>query len=98
MTIFHITDIAGLCNIRQTGTLSPPSLADEGFVHCSTAEQLDGVVGRWFADASELVFLEIEETRLTAELRWDEVYPGQRFPHLYGPLNFDAVTGAKVQL
>jgi uncharacterized protein (DUF952 family) len=38
----------------------------------------------------DLVVLLIDETRLDAPVQWDET-PDGRFPHLYGPLNRDAI-------
>jgi uncharacterized protein (DUF952 family) len=37
------------------------------------------------------VLLEIDPTKLTADLRFDPVPNLGSFPHLYGPLNIDAV-------
>ena len=68
------------------------SLAEEGFIHMSTEAQVAGVAERFYAGVDDLVLLHIDETRLTAPLQWDDV-PGAPapFPHLYGPLNVDAV-------
>ena len=68
------------------------SLADEGFIHLSTASQVGGVAERFYAGVDDLVLLHIEETLLTARLQYDAV-PGapSPFPHLYGPLNLSAV-------
>ena len=37
------------------------------------------------------MILLIDETDLEAELKWEEA-DGHQFPHLYGPLNLDAVS------
>lgn len=92
MPIFHITTAADADRLMADGTLEPPSLAAEGFVHCSTEEQVVATTERWFAPDAELVLLEFDPERLgDAELRWPEVYPGQRFPHVHGPLRAEAV-------
>ena len=65
---------------------APLSLATEGFIHCSTWEQLPGSGDRFFRGQPDLVVLRIDPQRLTAPVK---VEAG--FPHLYGPLNLDAV-------
>ena|SRR6185369_10894038 len=68
----------------------PTSLATEGFVHLSTDAQLLGSAEKWFADEAEILVVVVDEARLTSQVRYDPV--GERvFPHLYGPLNLDAV-------
>jgi uncharacterized protein (DUF952 family) len=67
---------------------------EEGFIHASTAGQVAGVANAFYADAEDLLVLIIDPERLTAPLRYDPV-PGaaEPFPHIYGPLNADAVIG-----
>ena len=92
MSIFHITTADEADRLMVEGVLEPPSLAAEGFVHCSTEAQVVATTAKWFASDAELVLLELDPERLGgAELRWPEVYPGQRFPHVHGPLPADAV-------
>ncbi|GAA4399418.1 hypothetical protein GCM10023168_06720 [Fodinibacter luteus] len=75
------------------------SLDDEGFVHCSSAAQLAGVLGRYYADHDrDLVLLTIDPARLTAPLEWEAADPGtgEEFPHVYGPITPDAVVATRV--
>lgn len=69
-----------------------PSLASEGFIHC-TAEPglLLWVANRFYqAEPGAFVLLCIDEAAVHAEVKWDTV--GDKiFPHIYGPLNYDAV-------
>lgn len=51
------------------------------------------VANRRFAGVTGLVLLAIEADRLSSELRYEAAEEGERFPHIYGPLNLDAVTG-----
>jgi glutathione S-transferase len=67
------------------------SLEAEGFIHCSRWEQLPGVLERFYTGAGPLLLLVVDEDRLTAPWRDDEIAPGVFFPHVYGPVDLDAV-------
>lgn len=79
------------------------SLETEGFIHCSTPELVVNVANAFYKDAKGLVLLCIDPTRVAAEVRFEppahvdgsssdmEVEDGALFPHIYGPLNGDAV-------
>jgi uncharacterized protein (DUF952 family) len=68
------------------------TLAEEGFIHASTAAQVPVVAAAYYRDAPDLVLLVIDTERVGPELRYEQV-PGQPdpYPHIYGPLNLDAV-------
>lgn len=62
---------------------SPPSLAREGFVHLSFAEQLGGTLDAHFAAHDALVLLELEPALLVDALCLEPSRGGALFPHLY---------------
>ena len=64
---------------------SPDDVRD-GFIHFSTAEQLDATIGRHFAGEREVVVLEVAAAALGDALRWEPSRGGAVFPHLYGEL------------
>ena len=68
------------------------SLATEGFIHASREEQVKGVLDRYFKNQADLLLLHIDESKLTAELKY-ELAPSvnEEFPHIFGRLNTDAV-------
>jgi len=96
--ILHIVGRAEWNDAQQRGQYAPPPLRAEGFIHCSTLDQLLDTANRFFSGQSDLVVLSIDERRLVAPLRYEApaIALGERcderFPHLYGPLNLDAVT------
>lgn len=89
--IYHILPAADWEKAQQQGDYRPASLAAEGFIHFSTRAQVPGTLARFYAGRTGLVLLRVETARLQAELRY-EAADGKFFPHLYGPLNLDAIT------
>lgn len=70
----------------------PPSLDEEGFIHCSTARQLIGVANDLYAGRDDLVLVTLDPEALTAPVVYEDCYEtGQRFPHVYGQLDAEAV-------
>ncbi|MGB3483948.1 MAG: DUF952 domain-containing protein [Mycobacterium sp.] len=73
----------------------PTSLAEVGFIHLSTPEQVHLPANRLFAGRTDLVLLYLSADRLAAPVRWEPGVAGDPeamlFPHLYGPLPTGAV-------
>lgn len=93
MALIHILSRAEWEQARQgTDSYSPTSLASEGFIHLCTPEQLAGVLARFFAGKTDTIALHLDDTKLYGEVRWEDSYGHGVFPHLYAPLNLDAVT------
>ncbi len=85
----------------------PESLVAEGFVHCTAGDDLMlQVANRFYAGTGdELVAVALDTERLTSALRWEAAaHPDGSaggdgeplFPHVYGPLDRQAVTGARL--
>jgi glutathione S-transferase len=62
-----------------------------GFIHCSWQEQVNATFERFYADAGDVLLLEIDAAAVDAPLRADAIPSGELFPHLYGPLRLEAV-------
>jgi uncharacterized protein (DUF952 family) len=89
--IYHITTMPAWQAAQECGSYVHPSLESEGFMHCSYRDQVAETAQLHFKDQSELLLLCIDPTRLKAELKPEVSRNGAAFPHLYGPLNLDAV-------
>ena len=86
---------------QKSGEYRALSLQNEGFIHCSTAQQIVQVADSFYGGRHGLVLLVIDPQRLRPDLRWEppahpnpqaDLPPSEElFPHLYGPLNLDAV-------
>ncbi|NYJ02042.1 uncharacterized protein (DUF952 family) [Nocardioides thalensis] len=73
------------------------TLAEEGFIHASRADQWPAVRERFYADVTEpLLLLQIDTDLLDVPVVEEPAAPGgtETFPHLYGPLRVDAVVRA----
>jgi uncharacterized protein (DUF952 family) len=95
--IYHITTVEEWVAAKASGSYTAPSLASEGFIHCSKDErQTTGVLQRYFSGKTGLVKLIIDTDNLKSELHY-ELAPsvGEEFPHIYGPLNTDAIIGVE---
>lgn len=92
--IYHVTTAGEWEAAKQKGFYDHPSLSAEGFIHCSQENQVAGVLERYFAGQSNLVKLVIDTDLLTARFVFDWSPSTQdTFPHIYGPINLEAVTG-----
>jgi uncharacterized protein (DUF952 family) len=67
------------------------TLDSEGFIHCSTPRQVIKVANALFCAKKGLVLLCIETAGVQSEIRYEGT-EGELYPHIYGPLNVDAVT------
>jgi uncharacterized protein (DUF952 family) len=93
--IFHIATETDWHEARRRGEYAADSLSSEGFVHCSESHQVVRVANMRFRSRVDLVLLHIDPTRLTADVRYENLEGGDElFPHVYGALNLEAVTRA----
>ncbi|HRH49337.1 MAG TPA: DUF952 domain-containing protein [Panacibacter sp.] len=90
--IYHVTTKEEWQTAIANGYFEAASLATEGFIHCSTEQQVEGVLQRYFAGKTNLVKLIIAISELTSKLQHDfSPSVGESFPHVYGSINIDAV-------
>jgi uncharacterized protein (DUF952 family) len=99
--IYHIATSAdwerALDDGEYTRSTVDRTLAEEGFIHASQASQVARTANKFYRGIpGDLVLLVIDEEQLRAEVRYEDV-PGADlpFPHIYGPLNADAVLEAR---
>lgn len=90
--IYHITSESAWRQAQSAGAYRADSLESEGFIHASTRAQVLATAARYYRGQAGLVLLCIDESRLTAELITEYSQGGDaQFPHIYGPLNLEAV-------
>jgi uncharacterized protein (DUF952 family) len=90
--ILHITTRARWEQAVAEGEYRSDDLATEGFIHCSTPEQLPWVVDKFYKGQPGLVVLRIDSEKLKPPLKWENPHETLKlFPHVYGPINTAAV-------
>jgi uncharacterized protein (DUF952 family) len=89
--ILHITEREQWDQAESAGVYRGDTLDSVGFIHCSTPQQVIKVANALFRAQEGLVLLCIAPDRVEAEIRYEGAEDGERFPHIYGPLNIDAV-------
>ena len=79
--IYHVVTAVNWQKSVQQGFYEADSLVVEGFIHTSKADQVKGVLERYYKGQNDLL------------LKY-ELAPSvnDEFPHIYGRLNIDAVT------
>ena len=98
--ILHITSRAEWNEAQTRGEYITPSLATEGFIHCSTEHQVLHVANAFYRGRNDLVLLKLDEAKLKPELKWEApaaarpapgISDSDKFPHIFGPINLTAV-------
>lgn len=95
-TAFKVLTGAQWAVMQRDGQFAgaPVDLAD-GYVHMSTAEQLDETLAKHFSGQHGLVIAEIDLSGFGEALKWEASRGGALFPHLYAPLPLTAVVGVQ---
>ena len=94
--IYHIATAGDWKKAQESGNYIHASLKDEGFIHCSLEEQIAGVLERYFAGMKDLVKLTIDTDKLHSKYVFDwSPSTADTYPHVYGPINVDAVTATE---
>ena len=104
--IHHLISGADWAAVQDAEEFRPATLEVEGFIHCCTPAQLSGVLERYFVGATDIWVLDLDESLLAAELRWEapadprtgtaRTSPTtEKFPHVYGPINCRAVVDSR---
>jgi uncharacterized protein (DUF952 family) len=95
--IYHFINKSDLARDLGADALTMASLESEGFIHCSTLKQVIGVANFIAPYDEEMLLLEIDESLVKPEIRYENLEgESRKFPHVYGPVNRDAIVGQYV--
>jgi len=96
MHIFHITERSNWQEAKQDALYEGDTLSADGYIHCCLFEQIEDVLLNWFKGKRDLLILEIDPEKLISPIEYENPDGGQeKFPHVYGPINLDAVVNEK---
>lgn len=89
--IYHVTTSTHWAEAQEVGeyvrSTGDQTLAEVGFIHCSFADQVPGILERfWGGGGHDVVVLTIDSAAVGPEVRVENGYP-----HIYGPLSVAAV-------
>ncbi|MEM7802960.1 MAG: DUF952 domain-containing protein [Chloroflexota bacterium] len=78
--------------VKNGESYSPESIEEDGFIHFSQVNMITTVANALYVGQQDMVVLVVDESKINAELIYEDCYEtGHAFPHVYGPLNLDAV-------
>ena len=77
MTILHFCSEVEWAEAQAAGEYRADSLATQGFIHCSTADQVHVPANALAAGRTDLVLLEVEPAQVPADIRWEPVSAGR---------------------
>lgn len=72
-------------------TAGAPIDLTDGYVHLSTAAQVEDTAARHFAGEHGLVLLAVDDASMAPDIRWEPSRGGALFPHLYRDLRMEDV-------
>jgi uncharacterized protein (DUF952 family) len=94
--IYHFTERETFEQAKTTGFYQPRGFVKEGFIHCSTREQVLETADRIAPKDGDLVLLKIDTSEVEPEIVYENLEGGSKlFPHIYGALGLGAVVSAQ---
>lgn len=92
MKISHITTKEKWEEAKAKGYYEHESIEKEGFIHCSSIQQVMKVANNLYRGQQNLVLLLIDEDMVKPNIVWEDLYNlNELYPHIYGVLNIEAV-------
>lgn len=95
MLIFHVCPRSAWDQACDAGSYAGgPDDHRDGFIHFSTAAQVEGSIAKHRAGQPDLLVLAVDPSVLGERLQWEASRGGALFPHLYGALSTTEVIRA----
>lgn len=98
MKIYHIVLPEVWEKFKDEKFYEADSLASEGFIHCSFADQLEAVLQRYYKGAEQVLILTIDTEKLTSKLVGEPSTNNEIYPHIYGQINLESVVSQQLSV
>jgi uncharacterized protein (DUF952 family) len=89
--ILHIAKREQWEKAKLEGVYRGDTLDSQGFIHCSTSKQIVKIANALFRAQKGLMLLYIATSKVQPKIRYESSGSEELYPHIYGPLNIDAV-------
>ncbi len=90
--LYHLVHKNAWEESKDADSYAPPSLEGEGFIHCSTANQVVAAANRFYAGSESLLLIVIDPQKVPAKVAFEDLHGGGvKYPHVYGKLPLTAV-------
>ncbi len=89
--IYHVATKEDWLKAQKEGIYTCASLGKEGFIHCSSRDQVIAVANYLFKGRVDLFFLQIDEKKVTSRVVFEDLKGHGTYPHIYGKINLDAI-------
>jgi uncharacterized protein (DUF952 family) len=95
--VYRFADPAALAMAAATGAYEGEAMdRADGFIHCSARDQLEDTLAAHFDGVARIALAVIDAEALGGALKWEKSRGGALFPHVYGPIPFDAVRSVHI--
>lgn len=92
MVIYHITSETEWDKAKNSNKYAPDRYTNDGFIHCSKDSQTTRVANARFKGRQDVILLEIDTEKVLKKIVFEQTGSAiEPHPHIYGPLNKDAV-------
>jgi uncharacterized protein (DUF952 family) len=92
----HFTPAEYFDSLDPEKDYTPPHYEREGFIHCTDGAENLARVGdaHYKDDPRHFYVLTIDKERVKSPIKYED--PGRIYPHIYGPLNRDAIVNKRM--
>ena len=87
--IFKILTADAWAAARSGADIAAPVDLADGYVHFSTAGQVQDTLDKWFEGADDLMLIAFSSRSFGDALKWEPSRGGDLFPHVYGSVRAD---------
>ena len=90
--IFHLVRKKDWKEQKKEARYHPETIDSKGFIHCSSGKNIEEVANRLFRGERRILLIVINTSLIEPELKYEkDEETNISYPHIYGPLNLDAV-------